>query len=142
MAATGNYAWKSDAVWATVLIVFWSISLAALGAVLPHPSGTAFRMAPGVVVMAPFWIMSNSAVPTRDRKIGGWAVVPPAFVVLAVADQIRSLSSQPGWAYVLSYALAAWVGCLGAIWFTWLRIKRRRTQELAGGEPAETPPPQ
>ncbi|WP_432976054.1 hypothetical protein [Dactylosporangium sp. CA-233914] len=135
MATAEDYAWKSDVVRITVVILAMSTALLLLDVVWPGtPTGF-----PRVPFAAPVGLLSIMLGPTARSR--GWlistaVVLLVASVVLLVADQIRPLYLQPAWAYFLSNALAGWVGGVAAIWVTWLRVKRRHAQAIAGNGPS------
>ncbi|MER7009155.1 hypothetical protein ABT297_39775 [Dactylosporangium sp. NPDC000555] len=139
MAAAEEYPWKSDIIRVTVAVVAMSVVLFLLDVIWPGtPKG--FPRVPFAAALGPLIVTFSPAARSRVRHLIITAIVLllVALVVLFIADQIRPLHSQPGWAYFLSNALAGWVGSAAAIWVTWLRVKRRHAQAIASSSPSRT----
>ena len=121
MAIAEDYAWKSAVVQVTLVIVAITGVLMLLGVVWPQ---TADDRAPTAMLGA-FIALGNTlgqAARFRDWLIVA-AALPVALAVGLIIDQIRPFDSQSAWAYQLSTAFAAWVGCLAGIWISQLRVR-------------------
>jgi hypothetical protein len=125
---------KSDLVGITARVVAASPLLMFFNEVWPGSGAGSPRMSL-MVFAGPFLLVRPATRRSQiSLKFAVYLVV--ALAVLAIADRISPISAQPGWAYAVTSALAAWTGGVAVVVVFHLWARPGQAREAADHEPA------